>query len=317
MVRVGVVGCAAFARRRMLPAMAAHPDIELVAVASRDAAKAVEVAGEYGCRPVTGYRELIEDAAVDAVYVPLPAAMHAEWVEAALTAGKHVLAEKPVTTDAARTRELFALARSRDLTLMENVMFLQHAQHTEVRKMLADGVIGELRAFHAAFAIPGLPDSDIRYRPELGGGSLFDIGIYPIRAAVHFLGCDLRIRGAVLTRSPGREVDTSGAVLLSAPGGVSAQLTFGMEHAYRSMYQLWGSTGRITVERAFTPPADFAPDVRVESASGTETVSLAPDDQVANTLTAFVGAIRAGGAPPGDCLAQADLLDAVRRLAVS
>lgn len=320
-LRVGVLGCAGFARRRMLPALVAAPGAEVVAVASRDAAKAVETARTYGCRPVTGYAELLALDEVEAVYVPLPAALHAPWVAAALRAGKHVLAEKPLTTDRARTAELLALARELGLVLMENVMFVHHGQHEAVRKALAEGAIGELRAMHAAFAIPRLQDSDIRYDPGLGGGALWDVGVYPVRAALHFLGPELRVAGAVLTAGEGRRVDTSGAAVLHTPEGVTAQLTFGLDHPYVAGYELWGTEGRLSVERAYTPPADFEPQVRLRRADGDQQLPVAPDDQVANTLAAFVRAVRdaqgGGEARDGraDVLRQAELLHDIREAA--
>lgn len=178
-LRLGVLGCAGIAVRRMLPAFAACPDIEIAAVASRDPAKARQVAERFGCRPVHGYGELLELDDIQAVYIPLPAALHAQWTEAALNTGRHVLAEKPLTTDRQRTGELLELADTRDLVLMENVMFVHHHLHRAVRSLVADGAIGELRAFQAAFTIPPLPDGDIRYDPELGGGALADVGVYP------------------------------------------------------------------------------------------------------------------------------------------
>ncbi|MFI1852548.1 Gfo/Idh/MocA family protein [Streptomyces sp. NPDC020480] len=320
-LRVGVLGCAGIARRRMLPAMTAAPGIEVVAVASRDAAKAAETARTYGCRPVTGYAELLALDEVDAVYVPLPAALHERWVAAALRAGKHVLAEKPLTTDRARTAELLTLAGGLGLVLMENVMFVHHGQHEAVRKALAEGAIGELRAMHAAFAIPRLQDADIRYDADLGGGALWDVGVYPVRAALHFLGPELRVAGAVLTEGEGRRVDTSGAAVLHTPEGVTAQLTFGLDHPYVATYELWGTEGRLSVERAFTPPADFRPQVRLRRADGEQELPLPPDDQVANTVAAFVRAVRdaqgGGEAPDGRAavLRQAELLHDIREAA--
>lgn len=312
-LRIGVLGCADIALRRVLPALAAAPEWETVAVASRDPEKAKRTAQRFGCRPVRGYQALLDLDELDAVYVPLPAALHARWVEAALRAGKHVLAEKPVTTDPLRTERLFALAASVKRVLMENVMFVHHPQHAAVRRLLGEGAIGELRALHAAFAIPPPPDGDIRYRAELDGGALWDVGLYPVRAAVYFLGCALEVAGAVLRRGPGHQVDTSGAALLTSPQGATAQLTFGMEHVYTCAYQLWGSEGRITVERAFTTPADLPPQVRLETRSGVRELRLPPDDQVARTLAAFAQAVRSGSAPAGEVLAQARLLREIRR----
>ncbi|KUL31165.1 Gfo/Idh/MocA family protein [Streptomyces regalis] len=312
-VRIGVLGCADIAQRRMLPAMASDPKVELVAVASRDAAKARATADGFGCQAVHGYAELLAREDIDAVYVPLPAALHAQWVEAALNSGKHVLAEKPLTTEQAVTERLVGQAAAARLALVENVMFVHHPQHAAVRRLLADGAIGELRVLHAAFAIPRLPDDDIRHDPVLGGGALWDTGVYPVRAALYFLGEELRVEGASLARSAGRAVDTAGTALLSTPQGVAAQLSFGLDHGYRSVYELWGSEGRITVERAFTPAADHAPCIRVERGTGTEEIRLPPADQVAHAVRAFADFVRVGAAPDQASLHQAALLHAVRQ----
>ncbi|MEU0528773.1 Gfo/Idh/MocA family protein [Streptomyces niveus] len=315
-LRLGVIGCAGIAVRRMLPAFAACPDIEIAAVASRDPAKARQVAERFGCRPVHGYDELLELDDIQAVYIPLPAALHARWTEAALNTGRHVLAEKPLTTDRRRTGELLELADTRDLVLMENVMFVHHHLHRAVRSLVADDAIGELRSFQAAFTIPPLPDGDIRYDPELGGGALADVGVYPLRAALHFLGPELDVLGARLVQGAGRRVETSGAALLSTPGGVTAQITFGMEHAYRSSYELWGSEGSITVDRAFTPPADHVPVIGLHRGGKTQEIRLEPYDQVAATVEAFAAAVRAGTLPDTHAtLRQAELLDDIRRSA--
>ncbi|RLK53977.1 Gfo/Idh/MocA family protein [Actinokineospora cianjurensis] len=311
-VRIGVLGCADIALRRMLPAFAAGGGVELTAIASRDPVKAAEQAGRYGVRALPGYAELLDLDDVEAVYVPLPAGLHAEWVAAALRAGKHVLAEKPLTTDVALTEALLDEAAARGLVLMENVMFVHHARHAEVRRLVAAGAIGEPRSLHAAFAVPTRTDGDIRYRPELGGGALWDVGVYPVRAALHLLGADLRVAGAVLSAGPGREVDTSGAALLATASGVTAQLTFGIEDAYTSAYQVRGSEGHITVDRAFTPAADHVPTLRVTHGSVVRELRLAPDDQVGNTVGAFARAVRSGVFHDPDCLRQARLLHAVR-----
>ncbi|MFD7107044.1 Gfo/Idh/MocA family protein [Streptomyces celluloflavus] len=314
-VRVGVLGCADFALRRMLPAMAASPYIELVAVASRDRAKARSTAHAYGCSPVLGYAALLARDDVEALYMPLPAALHAEWIVAALHAGKHVLAEKPLTTDVQTTASLLEVARGRGLTLMENVLFVRHSQHEAVRRLVRDGTIGELRSFHAEFAVPARPKDDIRLREDLGGGSLWDTGVYPVRAALRYLGAPLTVEASVLVHARGRAVDTSGAALLTTPGGVPAHLSFGLDHGYRSRYELVGSVGRLTLDRAFTPPPDHVPALLLERGPGSERITLAPDDQVANMLSAFAGAIRSPSPVDTEPLVAAQLLDDIRRTA--
>ncbi|MGG2463928.1 Gfo/Idh/MocA family protein [Streptomyces sp. RGM 3693] len=322
-LRIGVLGLASIARRRMLPAMAACPDIQITALASRDPHAAAKAAAQYDCHAAPHYTALLAREDIDAVYIPLPAALHATWTRAALHAGKHVLAEKPTTTSATETRDLLSLAAARGLVLAENVMFLHHAQHATVQRLLHDGAIGELRSFTAQFSIPKLADDDIRHRPELGGGALADVAIYPLRAALHLLGEDLDVVGAALTYGAGRHVETAGAALLHSATGITAHLTFGLDHAYRSWYEVCGSTGRIVVNHAFTPPADHAPLLRIERGTDTEELHLPPDDQVTNTLTAFAAAIRTPRPPaPGEwpepdaaVLRQAELLDAIRHRA--
>ncbi|GAA0896673.1 MULTISPECIES: Gfo/Idh/MocA family protein [Streptomyces violaceusniger group] len=315
-LRIGVLGCAGIARRRMLPAFRACPGTELVAVASRNHRRARETASEAGCEAVHGYAELLSRPDVDAVYVPLPAALHERWIRAALEAGKHVLGEKPLTTDPAATTGLAELAAASGLALRENVMFVHHAQHAAVRHLVADGAIGEVRAFRAAFTVPRLPNGDIRYDPELGGGALWDTGVYPVRAALHFLGEDLEVVGATLTRGgPGLAVDTAGATLLRDAAGAGAHLTFGLEHAYRSEYEIWGSTGALMVDRAFTPPAGMPPRVRLQRGDEVTDLDLPADDQVLRAVAYFADAARTGAALEPAALHQADLLDRIRRSA--
>ncbi len=311
-VRIGVMGCASIARRRILPAIDELPGIEVVAISSRDMEKARRFTETFGGRPVHGYAELLDIDEIEAVYIPLPAAMHASWVEAALMSGRHVLAEKPLTTNAPRTRRLMGLARRLGLVLRENVMFVHHQQHDVVRRLVREGAIGAVRTLRATFTVPELPAGDIRYQPDMGGGALLDIGVYPVRTAVHFLGSELSVAEAVLTSSARHPVETGGTVRLLGPDGVEAELTFGLEHTYRSTYELVGSEGRISVDRAFTPPADHVPVLRLERGGGTEEIRLPCDDQVANALASFAAAVRTGSVPDEDSLRQALLLDAIR-----
>jgi dTDP-3,4-didehydro-2,6-dideoxy-alpha-D-glucose 3-reductase len=312
-LRIGIMGCADISRRRMIPAMVASPVTEVTAVASRDPAKAAALAAITGCRPVSGYARLLELADVDAVYIPLPPALRADWIEAALRAGKHVLAEKPVSTEPRRTRELIGLARASGLALSENVMFVHHRQHAAVLQLLAENAIGEVRAFSAAFGIPALPEGNIRYVPELGGGALWDLGIYPIRAALHVLGAELSVTGAV-SAALGHDVDTSWAVLLSGPAGVGVQLTFGFDQMYHCAYTVLGSHGRLTVDRAFTPPSSHVPVLTLENAGGTRPIRLEADDQVVNSVAAFESAARTGHVPAAETvLREAELLDEIAR----
>ncbi|MYW65858.1 Gfo/Idh/MocA family oxidoreductase [Streptomyces sp. SID8379] len=313
-VRFGILGCAAIAGRRMLPAMRQVAEAVPVAVASRDLARAEEFAGRFGIEAVEGYERLLARDDIDAVYIPLPTALHAEWIGRALAAGKHVLAEKPLATTAAQAAALSAQARRAGLHLAENFMFLHHPQHALVSELLADGVIGEPRSFTAEFRVPPFAPDDIRYRPGLGGGALLDLGVYPLRAAQLHLGDALRVVGSVLRHDAEHDVDTGGAALLATPEGVTAQLSFGMADAYRSRYEVVGSRGRIRLDRAFTPPEDRPAVVLIEHGDGTTTErTVAPAVQFALSVRSFAEAVRQGGAVPDPAIVrQARLLDDIR-----
>ncbi|MEU5959535.1 Gfo/Idh/MocA family oxidoreductase [Streptomyces sp. NPDC047525] len=318
-VRMGVLGCADIAWRRMLPALAAHPAVEVVAVGSRDGAKAAAFAERFGGEPVTGYEAVLGRSDVDAVYVPLPPALNAGWTRRALEADKHVLCEKPLTGSARQASELWDLARARDRALFENYMFLCHPQHQVVDALLAAGRIGQLRSLNAEFTIPGKPSDDIRHRRDLDGGALTGVGGYPLRTALRHLGPGLGVAGAHLTSDPRTGVDTGGAALLTAPGGAVAQLGFGLEHAYRGRYELTGSRGRILVPRAYTPPADHTAVIHLEHDGSHEELLVPPHDQFRSVVTAFVEGIRSGAPSPltgGALVEQARLAEEVRAVAL-
>lgn len=314
-LRLGVLGCADFAWRKMLPAIATVPELRITALASRDPAKAARFADRFGGEPVTGYEALLEREDVDAVYVVLPTGLHHRWALRALDAGKHVLAEKSLTTGAEEAAELVAAARDHGLWLVENFLFLHHSQHPAVRERIDAGAIGAPRVFSAAFGVPPRPAGDIRNSPELGGGALLDVGAYTVRAATYFLGPDLTLAGSQLRIDGRTGVDVGGSALFHTPSGVSAELSFGFDSSYRTTYALWGSEGRISVDRAFTPPADLLPSVRWERQDSVQDLVLPADDQYANGARAFAHRVLTG-APfdaYGESLVhQAALLEQIR-----
>ncbi|MGW2425652.1 Gfo/Idh/MocA family protein [Streptomyces sp. NPDC001709] len=285
-LRIGVLGCADIAVRRAAPAVRAA-GLTLAAAASRDAGKARAFTDRFGGTLLHGYEALLAREDIDAVYIPLPVALHEEWATAALEAGKHVLLEKAATTTGRGARRLTALAASRDLLVMENFTFLHHGQHAEVRRLVEDGAIGRPRLFTGEFGFPLADRSTIRHHPELGGGCLLDVGCYPLRAAQLFLGDAPAVLGATLGIDAEAGVDVAGTVLLSGADGLAAQCAFGFVHGYRNTYALWGEAGRISLAWAFTPPATTGPVLRIERQDHVEERVLRADDQWANALRRF------------------------------
>ncbi|AXK33358.1 gfo/Idh/MocA family oxidoreductase [Streptomyces armeniacus] len=322
-LRMGLLGCAEIAWRNALPAMARVPEMELTACASRDRAKAERFATRFGGVPVEGYERLLARTDIDAVYIPLPTGLHHRWAHRALSEGKHVLVEKPLAGTLAEAEDLVKLAARRGLWAAENFTFVHHSQHAFVRELTAGGAIGRPRSFSAAYGIPPREPDDIRYRADLGGGALLDLGSYLVRAARLFLGDGLRVLGSVLRTAPGEGsgggpgdgVDLGGSALLCSGEGVPADLAFSFQTSYRSAYTVWGSSGRLTLERAFSPPPTLRTVLRVERQDHVEELTLAADDQFANGFRRFAEAVRGGAdfGPQGqELLEQAELLDHVR-----
>lgn len=291
-IRIGVLGCANIATRSLLPALARHPQFTVVAVASRDPAKAAVLAGQYGCAAL-GYDALTDATNLDAVYVPLPTGLHAEWVARCLCHRKHVLCEKSLAANLREAESLVDLARANQLLLVENFQFRFHSQHRQIRELLAGGTIGEVRCFRSSFGFPPFFDRhNIRYSRALGGGALLDAGAYTLKAVSFVLGGGFRVKAATLWFPPETDVDMGGGAYLDNGQGLMAEVAFGFDHAYQCNYEIWGSKGRLLARRAFTAPPGLSPEIVMESDQGTEIRVLPADDHFANMLTHFADCVR-------------------------
>ncbi len=286
-MRMGLVGCSAFALRAMAPLLKAEHGFRLVAVASREAAKARAAASTLGCEAVAGYDRLLERTDLDAVYIPLPAGLHEEWVVRALGRGLHVLCEKPFAVGSASAERMVGAARQAGRLVVENVLFPHHRLLESVRAKLESGILGEPRLFRSTFTIPRLPAGDIRYQARLGGGALNDLGTYMVKFARVFLGEDYRVAGATAFSNQGGEVDLGGLVHLRGADGIRAQLAYAFDVQYQNNWEFLGSRGRLLVERAYTPPPDFTPVLRLEIGAERREEIVPADSQYRNMLVYF------------------------------
>ncbi|MCG3178524.1 MAG: 1,5-anhydro-D-fructose reductase [Phycisphaerae bacterium] len=293
-LRVGVMGCAAIARRAMIPAMRLAEGVRLVAVASRTESKAAQFAREFGGEPVVGYAALLDRDDIDAVYMPLPTGLHPEWIDKALRSGKHLLVEKSFAADAGTAGELLALARQHRCCVMENYLFPLHSQTRSIDQIVAAGELGDLRLVRATFSFPPLPPDNFRYDAALGGGALLDAGGYVLKAAQHFLGPDLTLTAATLETDPRRGVDLAGSATLVGPGEVAAQCYFGFDSYYQCSVELLGTKGKLTAGRFFTPPPDFRPTLQLEWQDRSEQRVLPSDHYYRNMWQHFAATVASG-----------------------
>lgn len=265
-LKIGVLGCANIAKRSVIPAILEVEELKLIAVASRTQAKADEYAGLFKCEAIEGYQKLIDRSDIEAIYMPLPTGLHEEWGIKILEAGKHLLVEKSLAMNYSSAQQMVALAKEKDLLIMENFMFLYHGQHQFVKDLIAKGEIGEVRSFRSSFGFPPLDKDNFRYNKALGGGALLDAAAYTIRVSQMFLGNDLNVQGASLNND-GQEVDLYGGGFLKSSNGSFAEVAFGFDNFYQCNYEIWGSEGKVTAKRAFTPGVNFSPTITLEKQS--------------------------------------------------
>jgi predicted dehydrogenase len=251
--RWGILGTARIVRRGFLPAVAEAGGVA-AAVASRDGDRAAQWAAEAGVgRVAVGYQRLIDDPDVDALYIPLPNALHAEWTIKALRAGKPVLCEKPLTGSLADTERVLAVARQTGTLLWEAFVFPFHDQMRRIRDLLEAGVIGELREIQSNYHFPmSNPGSNIRMSAGLAGGALNDIGSYPVWLARHLFGAEHHTACADAIWDPGG-VDVATWGHLGFPGGRKLLLSCGFRRAEDTFSRLLGTGGQIHLSNGFHP----------------------------------------------------------------
>ena len=251
-VRWGIISTANIARGQFLPGLRAAGGIP-AAVAGRDLGRAQAWAEQHGVdRAVAGYQALIDDPDIDALYVPLPNSLHAEWTIKALRAGKPVLCEKPLCGTLAEAEQVLAVAGETGTLLWEAFVFPFHAQFAAVQKLLADGAVGELLEIQSDFHFMVRNPANIRLARDLDGGALNDVGCYPVRIALELFGAGHTDAWATAVWG-GHDVDVDTQGSLGFPGGRRLLLTCGMRRAYDTFTRLLGTAGQIQLTNPFHP----------------------------------------------------------------
>jgi len=270
-IRWGVLGYARIAREAVIPAIVRSSNSVFQAIASRDAAKLDECRKKFGAvKTHASYDALLNDPEVDAVYIPLPNALHREWTIKAAEHGKHILCEKPIGLNAAECREMMAVCAKHGVTLMEAFMYRYTDCTRKVVEVLRSGVLGEIRQINSTFRFLLANADSIKYQPGLGGGSLYDVGCYPVNFTGLVVDELARIQAVATGRLAGpgpmpesisvqcvKEggVDVLFAALLKYPSGLIASLNSGFNAQMQIESQLVGSKGVLQVPNTFMEDA--------------------------------------------------------------
>ena len=301
-MRIGIISPSEIAFRRFLPALGKLPDIIFAGVAvanEREWETATEVnirlerekaerfISQYGGKVFNSYQEIIDSEETDALYVPLPPALHYQWAKKVLLANKHVLVEKPMTTSLEATKELLSLAGERNLAVHENYMFAFHNQINVINEIINSDIIGKVRLFRISFGFPLRPSNDFRYNIKLGGGALLDCGGYTIKYASMLLGGSEKVLYAYSNYVDGYEVDLYGSAALVNEMGTTVQISFGMDNHYKCDLEVWGSLGSLKTGRVLTAPVDFQPDLSIAIGNEVDVRKLPADDAFMKSINSF------------------------------
>jgi NDP-hexose-3-ketoreductase len=312
-IRVGLWGLGEHARRNLLPAFRDSSRTQLGGVTTLEPPVLAKVAKEEGVEAYDDPGGMLEADEIQAVYLAVPNALHHEIGVRVLEAGKHLWCEKPLAVTHEERMSLLSLGERKGLGVLECTMFQDHPQFQRILSIVTSGQLGRVRSVSARFGFPHLSPTDFRYRPEMGGGALLDAAFYPISAARLLLPSPLRVVGSRILREEPYQVDTRGAALLAAPGGVNAFLEWGFGMAYRNEVEVWGEDGSLFAGRVFSKPSSLVTTVRiVKQSGGVEEAEIEATNHFTGMLDRFAritlegdwGSVMAGSADQSRILAE-------------
>lgn len=317
-VRWGILGVARI-NERLLPGFAKAANAELRGIASRSLERAQAAAKTAGILQAYGsYEALLDDPDIDAVYNPLPNALHAEWTRKAAERGKHVLCEKPLTPTAAEAYELVAYCSAKKICLMDGFMWPHHPRTAHLRRFLDQGQIGRVQRVTGTFTfqMPQLDPANIRLQPGMAGGSLLDVGCYPVYGIRWAFAAEPVRAWATARYEHGVDVAMAGT-LWFADDRV-ATFDCGFIHPFRQWFEIVGTRGVVMVHDMWLPPKRAVFEVRRDSGYDVETVGVEGHDQIQLMLENFGRAILEGrpvSPPPDEAVKTLKVLDALARSA--
>ncbi len=319
-VRWGVLSTADIGVRKVIPGIRKAARCEIVAIASRDGEQARVVADRLDIPTAYGsYEALLADPAVDAVYIPLPNHLHTEWTIAALRAGKHVLCEKPLAMTADDAQRMVDVANETGLHLMEAFMYRHHPSWVAAMDLVRSGRIGTLTAVESWFSYHNDDPTNIRNILEYGGGALFDIGCYTINLSRMVFGGEPSHIQASLRRDPATGVDALVSAILDFDGGI-ASFTCAIRTEPDQRVDIYGTTGRISIEIPFNIPPDRPTRIRLTAggdppvAPDTTVIEFPATDPYAAEVERFAEAVLDGGptpVPPEDAVANLRVIEEI------
>jgi len=313
-VRWGVLGVAQHFRLRVFIPTRDSETVEIYGIASRTLEKAKKAAEEFGIPAAYGsYEELLEDKAIEAVFIPLPNNMHLKWIKKTADAGKHILCEKPLAMNAQEVAEAIEYAEKKGVMLMEAFMHRLHPQWQRARDLAFVGEIGTVQSVNTSFFYSLSDPGNIRNILEAGGGAIRDIGCYAVNSARFILNSEPLRVVSLIKRDPDFKTDILSSCILDF-GSTRSEFTVATKTFSFQRVDIHGSDGRITIRNPFNIFPDVPVRFSVINAIGKRDLHIGPADQYALEFDAFSKALRVGKGvptPPEDALKNQKVLDAI------
>ena len=325
-VRWGVLGVAKIATEKVIPAMQRSENASVVAIASRDGAKAQRAAAHLGIPKAYGsYEELLGDTEIEAIYNPLPNHLHVPWSIRAAEQGKHVLCEKPIALTADEARRLLDVRDRTGVHIQEAFMVRTHPQWRRAVDIATSGRIGAVRSIVGVFSFFNRDATNIRNISEYGGGAVMDIGCYLVNTARLIYGREPAKVTALIDSDPSMNVDRLTSMILDY-GNAHTVGTCSIQMVPYQRIQILGERGRIELQIPFNAPNDRPCRLLVDDGSDLsgahiETIEVPTCDQYSIQADLFSRAIRNRGAatpyPLEDSVKNMVVIDALFRSASS
>ena len=315
-LQLGILSTSNFFQKKIGIPIQKSPKIKIAAIASRSEEKAKQVAGKFGIPKGYGsYEALLADKNIEAVYIPMPNHLHAEWIRKAADAGKHILCEKPIALNAKEAKESIDYAHSKGVKVMEAFMYRFHPQWQHVKELIAMQEIGKVIAVHCFFGYNNTDPNNIRNIKEAGGGAILDIGCYAVSSSRFVMGTEPKRVISLMQKDANFDTDVLTSGILDF-GMARATFTISTQVFPYQRVIVNGTGGNITVYLPFNAHADVELLVTVTSSVGTREKWLPPADQYILEFEAFAEAIRDDKpvpTPPEDAINNMKVLDALFR----
>ena len=292
-INFGIIGCSSVAKNSFIPAILKTNHAVLESVGSRSISKSKFIARKFHCKNFGNYDDVLENKKIDVVYISLPIALQEKWIMKAAKAGKHILCEKSSTTSYHSAQKIVKECKKNGVRIMENFSFIFHPQQTKILQLVNSNKFGKTFSFSGKFGFNlNYSANNFRFKKELGGGILNDVGCYIIRASQFiFQSMPLTIF-CNLDYNKKYKIDMKGTIFMTFPNGNSSIGEFGYCNGFQSRYSIWSEKSIITTDRAFNIKRNQSSKISITSEKNSKTFQVKKYDQFKLLLDFFCKVIQ-------------------------